>query len=88
MLIRAQEIAKYVEEGVFDAGITGLDWVQETSADVEVVADMVYAKQSRKPVRWVLAVPNDSDINEVKDLEGKRIATETALAVSQSLTGL
>jgi ATP phosphoribosyltransferase len=76
MLIRAQEIAKYVEEGVFDAGITGMDWVVETGSDVEIVSDMVYAKQSRKPVRWVLAVPNDSDIKTVQDLEGKRIATE------------
>ncbi len=76
MLVRAQEMARYVEDGVFDAGITGLDWVSETSADVHVVADLIYSKASMRPVRWVLAVPNDSDIQSVKDLEGKRIATE------------
>ena len=76
MLVRAQEMARYVEDGVFDAGITGLDWIAETSADVHVVADLVYSKASMRPVRWVLAVPNDSDINSVKDLQGKRIATE------------
>ena len=76
MLVRAQEMARYVEDGVFDAGITGLDWVAETSADVHVVADLVYSKASMRPVRWVLAVPNDSEINSVKDLQGKRIATE------------
>ena len=76
MLVRAQEMARYVEDGVFDAGITGLDWISETEADVHVVADLIYSKASMRPVRWVLAVPNDSDINSVKDLEGKRIATE------------
>jgi ATP phosphoribosyltransferase len=76
MLVRAQEMAKYVQDGVFDAGITGLDWIAETGADVHVVADLVYSKASMRPVRWVLAVPEDSDIQSVKDLEGKRIATE------------
>jgi ATP phosphoribosyltransferase len=76
MLVRAQEMARYVEDGVFDAGITGLDWIAETSADVHVVADLVYSKASMRPVRWVLAVPEDSDIRSVHDLEGKRIATE------------
>ena len=76
MLVRAQEMARYVEDGVFDAGITGLDWIAETSADVHVVADLIYSKASMRPVRWVLAVPNDSEINSVKDLQGKRIATE------------
>ena len=76
MLVRAQEMARYVEDGVFDAGITGLDWVAETDADVQVVADLVYSKASMRPVRWVLAVPEDSDIQSVKDLQGKRIATE------------
>ena len=76
MLVRAQEMARYVEDGVFDAGITGLDWVSETSADVHVVADLVYSKASMRPVRWVLAVPTGSDIQSVTDLEGKRIATE------------
>lgn len=76
MLVRAQEMGKYVEDGVFDAGITGLDWIAETGADVHVVADLVYSKASMRPVRWVLAVPEDSDIHSVQDLEGKRIATE------------
>jgi ATP phosphoribosyltransferase len=76
MLVRAQEMARYVEDGVFDAGITGLDWVAETAADVHVVADLIYSKASMRPVRWVLAVPEDSDIQSVHDLEGKRIATE------------
>ena len=76
MLVRAQEMGKYVQDGVFDAGITGLDWIAETDADVHVVADLVYSKASMRPVRWVLAVPEDSDIQSVKDLEGKRIATE------------
>jgi ATP phosphoribosyltransferase len=76
MLIRAQEIARYVADGILDAGLTGKDWVQENRADVVEVADLVYSKQSSKPVRWVLAVPNDSAIKSVKDLQGKRIATE------------
>ena len=76
MLVRAQEMARYVEDGVFDAGITGLDWIAETEADVHVVADLVYSKASMRPVRWVLAVAEDSDIQSVHDLEGKRIATE------------
>jgi len=76
MLIRAQEMARYVQEGVFDAGLTGHDWIIENQADVVEVADLLYAKTSMRPVRWVLAVPADSDIKSVKDLEGKRIATE------------
>jgi ATP phosphoribosyltransferase len=76
MLIRAQEIARYVADGVLDAGLTGKDWVMENRADVVEVADLVYSKQSSRPVRWVLAVPNDSSIQSVKDLQGKRIATE------------
>jgi len=76
MLIRAQEIARYVADGVLDAGLTGKDWVMENRVDVEDVADLVYSKVSTRPVRWVLAVPNDSDIKTVKDLQGKRIATE------------
>lgn len=75
-LIRAQEIARYVADGVLDAGLTGKDWVQENRADVEEIADLVYSKVSSRPVRWVLAVPNDSPIKSVKDLQGKRIATE------------
>lgn len=76
MLIRAQEMAKYVENGVLDAGLTGKDWIEENKADVKEVADLVYAKQGLDKVKWVLAVPNDSKIKSVKDLEGKRIATE------------
>jgi len=76
LLLRAQEIAPYVEDGVFDAGLTGKDWIVETSSDVIEVLDLVYAKQSMRPVRWVLAVPQESDIHTVKDLQGKRIATE------------
>ena len=76
MLIRAQEIARYVADGVLDAGLTGKDWVQENRVDVEDVADLVYSKVSARPVRWVLAVPNDSPIKTVQDLQGKRIATE------------
>lgn len=76
LLIRAQEMAGYVEQGVFDCGLTGLDWVSDNRADVQRITDLVYSKVSRRPVRWVLAVHNDSNIQSVKDLEGKRIATE------------
>ena len=76
MLVRAQEMARYVEQGVLDAGITGHDWVLETGADVEELAAFVFAKVARRPTRWVLCVPNDSDVQSVADLAGKRIATE------------
>jgi ATP phosphoribosyltransferase len=76
MLIRAQEMARYVEDGILDAGLTGRDWVAETEAQVEAVADLVYAKQSFGKVRWVLAVPEASAFLTAKDLEGKIIATE------------
>lgn len=76
MLIRAQEIARYVEFGVLDVGLTGKDWILENEADVKEVAELVYAKQGLRPVKWVLAVPNDSAVESVKDLEGKRISTE------------
>ncbi len=75
-LIRAQEISRYVELGTLDAGITGYDWIMENGSDVTEVAELIYAKQGLRPVRWVLAVPEDSDIQSVKDLQGKRIATE------------
>ncbi|NTU67656.1 MAG: ATP phosphoribosyltransferase [Chlorobiaceae bacterium] len=76
ILIRAQEMARYVSQGAFDAGLTGKDWIIETDADVVEVADLVYSKASMRPVRWVLAVPESSSIKSVKDLEGKHIATE------------
>lgn len=85
LLIRAQEMARYVEQGVLDAGLTGKDWIIENNASVEEVADMVYSKVSSKPIRWVLAVPNGSDIQSVKDLEGKRIATEAVNMTSSYL---
>jgi ATP phosphoribosyltransferase len=76
MLIRAQEMARYVEDGILDAGLTGRDWVEENEADVVAVADLIYAKQSFGKVRWVLAVPEASNFLSVMDLEGKVIATE------------
>jgi ATP phosphoribosyltransferase len=76
MLIRAQEIARYVEDGVFDAGLTGYDWILESGVDVVHVCDLIYSKQSMRKVKWVLAVHENSPVQSVKDLEGKRIATE------------
>jgi ATP phosphoribosyltransferase len=76
MLVRAQEMARYVETGALDAGITGRDWVSETGADVAEIGELLYSKQSLAAVRWVLAVPEDGPIQSVKDLEGKVIATE------------
>jgi ATP phosphoribosyltransferase len=78
MMVRSQEMAKYVEDGVFDAGLTGYDWICESGAKVKEVAELVYAKSGFRPVRWVLAVPNDSKIKSAKDLKGKRVATELA----------
>ncbi len=75
-LIRAQEISRYVELGMLDAGITGHDWIVENASDIVEVAELVYARQGLRPVRWVLAVPNDSPIRRPADLNGKRIATE------------
>jgi ATP phosphoribosyltransferase len=76
MLIRAQEMARYVEDGILDAGLTGRDWVEENAADVVTIVDLIYAKQSFGKVRWVLAVPDASPFQSVKDLQGKIIATE------------
>ena len=76
LLMRAQEIPRYVHEGVLDAGISGLDWIMENSADVVEVADMVYSKSTANPIRLVIAVAEDSDIRHVTDLNGKRVATE------------
>ena len=85
MLIRAQEMARYVDDGVLDAGLTGLDWVRENDADVVTVADLIYAKRSFGKVRWVLAVPEASPVQSVKDLEGKIIATELVGATRRYL---
>jgi ATP phosphoribosyltransferase len=87
MLIRAQEMARYVEDGILDAGLTGLDWVSEVGADVEAVADLVYAKQSFGKVRWVLAVPETSSVRSVGDLQGKVIATELVATTKRYLAG-
>lgn len=76
LLIRAQEMARYVENGVLDAGLTGRDWLMDQNAKVHEVGELRYAKAGLKPVKWVAAVPNDSGVKSLKDLEGKRIATE------------
>src|SRR5262245_15873244 len=75
-LIRAQEMARYVEDGSLDCGLTGYDWIIENDAKVKELAELIFSKVSRRPVRWVLAVPNDSPIRTVQDLQDKRIATE------------
>ncbi|MBW2624424.1 MAG: ATP phosphoribosyltransferase [Deltaproteobacteria bacterium] len=75
-ICRAQEMSRYVEQGVLDAGLTGLDWILETNSDVKVVSDLIYSKVSRRPARWVLAVSVDSGIKRLEDLEGKKVATE------------
>ena len=85
MMIRAQEMARYIEDGVLDAGLTGRDWVEESEAKVEAVADLIYAKQSFGKVRWVLAVPETSPFQSVKDLEGKIIATELVATTKRYL---
>ncbi|UCH09387.1 MAG: ATP phosphoribosyltransferase [Fidelibacterota bacterium] len=76
LFLRAQEIARYVEQGILDAGITGRDWILENDAQVEEICELVYAKASLRPVRWVLAVPDESPVKSVKDLEGQHISTE------------
>lgn len=85
VLFRAQEISRYVEDGIIDCGITGNDWIEENSSDVEKVAELVYAKRSMKPVKWVLAVPVSSKVKSAKDLEGKRIATELVKVTNKYL---
>ncbi len=75
-LIRAQEMPRYVQDGSLDCGLTGYDWILENDAKVKEVAELVFSKVSRRPVRWVLAVPEDSPVRSVKDLQGKRVATE------------
>ena len=84
-LIRAQEMARYVQDGSLDCGLTGYDWIVENNATVVELAELIFSKVSRRPVRWVLAVPNDSDIHSPKDLQGKRIATEVVNITKQWL---
>lgn len=74
--VRAQEMSRYVENGFFDCGLTGLDWVKENESDVVKVADLIYSRASNRVSKWILAVPEDSEIQEVKDLQGKTVATE------------
>ena len=76
ILFRAQEISRYVDEAVLDVGLTGIDWITENESDVEEVTELIYSKVTSRPARWVLAVPEESPIRSVKDLEGKLIATE------------
>ncbi|HYZ85814.1 MAG TPA: ATP phosphoribosyltransferase [Bryobacteraceae bacterium] len=85
MLIRAQEMARYVEDGILDAGLTGRDWIEEIEAKVVTVCDLIYAKQSFGRVRWVLAVPESSPFQSVKDLQGKIIATELVATTKRYL---
>lgn len=85
MLIRAQEMSRYVEDGILDAGLTGRDWIEENESDVVAVADLIYAKQSFGKVRWVLAVPEASNFRTVHDLEGKIIATELVATTKRYL---
>ena len=87
MLIRAQEMARYVEHGVLDAGLTGIDWVVESGLDVTSVTSLTYAKQSRTKVRWVLAVPEGSGFEKAEDLEGKTIATELVEVTKRYFAG-
>ncbi len=75
-ICRAQEMSCYVESGTLDAGLTGKDWIAENNSDVHVIADLVYSKVSARPARWVLAVPYDSPVRKLEDLQGKKIATE------------
>jgi ATP phosphoribosyltransferase len=84
--VRAQEMSRYVEDGFFDCGLTGRDWVKENESDVEVVADLIYSRASNRISKWVLAVPENSPIKTVKDLEGKTIATELVEVTRNFLT--
>lgn len=85
LMFRAQEIARYVERAILDVGLTGQDWILENDAEVIEVEELVYSKASSRPYRWVVAVPEDSDIHTVHDLEGKRIATELVRATERYL---
>jgi ATP phosphoribosyltransferase len=84
--VRAQEMSRYVEDGFFDCGLTGRDWVKENESDVELVADLIYSRASNRISKWVLAVPENSPIKTVKDLEGKTIATELVEVTRNFLT--
>ena len=86
-LLRAQEISRYVEHGFLDCGLTGLDWVYNNGSDVEVLAQMTFSKTSAQPTRWVVAVPEDSPIRSVKDLQGKVIATDAVELTKRYLAG-
>jgi ATP phosphoribosyltransferase len=86
-LIRAQEMPRYVQDGSLDCGLTGYDWILENDATVVELAELVFSKVSKRPVRWVLAVPNDSPVHEVQDLRGKRIATEVVNLTRRWLAG-
>jgi len=87
MLLRAQEMSRYVEQGILDCGITGNDWILENDSTVTRVAELIYAKRTTTPVRWVLAVPKDSAIKTLEDLRGKRIATELVNVTKRYLAG-
>src|SRR3954470_20289603 len=86
-LVRAQEMPRYVADGSFDCGLTGHDWVLENDVEVVELAELVFSKVSRRPVKWVLAVPTDSPVQSVKDLQGKRIATEVVNLTKRWLAG-
>src|SRR5918998_1283795 len=86
-LIRAQEMPRYVADGSLDCGLTGYDWILENDANVVELAELVFSKVSRRPVRWVLAVPEDSPVRGVNDLQGKRIATEVVNLTRRGLAG-
>ncbi len=86
VLFRAQEVSRYVEDGVMDAGLTGIDWITENGSDVVEVSELTYSKRTAKPARWVLAVPEASPIQDVKDLDGKVIATEAVNLTNKFLS--
>ncbi|MDD5458846.1 MAG: ATP phosphoribosyltransferase [Phycisphaerae bacterium] len=86
IMLRAQEMSRYIEDGVLDAGITGYDWIKENDSDVVEICELAYSKATSKPARWVLAVPNESDIKTPKDLSGKIIATELVNATRKYLS--
>lgn len=85
MMVRSQEMARYVQDGLFDAGLTGYDWILESGAKVKEVCELVYGKSGFRPVRWVLAVPNNSKIRSIRDLKGKTVATELVNVVKKYL---